>query len=106
MEALVAFDPNNYPFIFDYNLDHIVLHITDSNAGKSPQSKQYLSNLKVSSARKLDYFTEILKFTFGSNPSSSKSDENQNKLALSLYRHWVSLSSSSPIYLFEVCIIL
>ena len=85
-------------------LDNVILHITDSHSrSKTPMKNSSTTGL-FTNQRNLHYFTQILKFTFGSNPTSSRNSESQTKLALKLYRHWSSCSTTSPSYLFEVSI--
>lgn len=78
---------------FTEYLDHIILHIGDSSGAEVKHARK--------AQRKIHYFTEILKFTFGSNLSTAKIDDRQSALAISLYRTWIS-SQTSPVYLIEV----
>lgn len=78
---------------FKEYLGHIILHISDSSTINAKNIHK--------SYRKIDYFTEILKFTFGSNLSAGKIDDRQSALAISLYRTWISMHNS-PVYLVEV----
>ena len=81
-------------------LDNVILYITDS------YTKKFLAKVpsvtRFTHERNLYYFAEILKFTFGSNPTSCRYSEQQKQLAVKLYRYWTSYSTSSPVYLFEV----
>lgn len=78
---------------FTEYLDHIVLHIGDSSGAEVKHARK--------AQRKIHYFTEILKFTFGSNLSTARIDDRQSALAISLYRTWIT-SQTSPVYLIEV----
>lgn len=81
----------------DY-LDHVILHVSEAITPARAPSRP---DRTVASERSLDYFVELMKFAFGSNPTSARWDECQRNLLVSLHRWWLS-SNSCPSYLLEV----